>query len=59
MDIFKMLNNDYKKTIIISMHDLDLSLEYAKRVIAIKDNKVYFDRRTDELDYDSVKDLFI
>lgn len=59
MDIFKMLNSDYKKTIIISMHDLDLSLEYAKRVIAIKDNKVYFDRSADELDYDSVKDLFI
>ena len=59
MDIFKMLNTDYNKTIIISMHDLDLSLEYAKRVIAIKDHRVYFDRRTDELDYDSVKDLFI
>ena len=59
MDIFKMLNTDYKKTIIISMHDLDLSLEYAKRVIAIKDHRVYFDRRTDELNYDSVKDLFI
>lgn len=59
MDIFKTLNRDYKKTIIISMHDLDLSLEYAKRVIAIKDNKVYFDRRADELDYDRVKDLFI
>ena len=59
MDIFKMLNTDYKKTIIISMHDLDLSLEYAKRVIAIKDHRVYFDRSTDELDYDGVKDLFI
>lgn len=59
MDIFKMLNRDYKKTIIISMHDLDLSLEYAKRLIAIKDHKVYFDRSTDELDYESVKDLFI
>lgn len=59
MDIFKMLNRDYKKTIIISMHDLDLSLEYAKRLIAIKDHKVYFDRSTDELDYDRVKDLFI
>ena len=59
MDIFKKLNRDYKKTIIISMHDLDLSLEYAKRLIAIKDHKVYFDRSTDELDYESVKDLFI
>lgn len=59
MDIFKMLNNDYKKTIIISMHDLDLSLEYAKRVIAIKDHRVYFDRSVSELDYDRVKDLFI
>ena len=59
MDIFKMLNTDYNKTIIISMHDLDLSLEYAKRVIAIKDHRVYFDRSTDELDYDGVKDLFI
>lgn len=59
VDIFKMLNTDYNKTIIISMHDLDLSLEYAKRVIAIKDHRVYFDRSTDELDYDGVKDLFI
>ncbi len=59
MDIFKMLNTDYKKTIIISMHDLDLSLEYAKRVIAIKDHRVYFDRSANELNYDSVKDLFI
>lgn len=59
MDIFKMLNTDYKKTIIISMHDLDLSLEYSKRVIAIKDHRVYFDRSTNELNYDSVKDLFI
>ncbi len=59
MDIFKMLNTDYKKTIIISMHDLDLSLGYAKRVIAIKDHRVYFDRSANELNYDSVKDLFI
>lgn len=59
MDIFKMLNTDYKKTIIISMHDLDLSLEYTKRVIAIKDHRVYFDRSANELNYDSVKDLFI
>lgn len=59
MDIFKMLNTDYKKTIIISMHDLDLSLEYSKRVIAIKDHRVYFGRSTNELNYDSVKDLFI
>ncbi|WP_215492275.1 phosphonate ABC transporter ATP-binding protein [Fenollaria sporofastidiosus] len=59
MDIFKMLNNDYKKIIVISMHDLDLSLEYAKRVIAIKDHRVYFDRSVSELDYDRVKDLFI
>jgi phosphonate transport system ATP-binding protein len=59
MDIFKMLNTDYNKTIIISMHDLDLSLEYAKRVIAIKDHRVYFDRSADELNYDGVKDLFI
>lgn len=59
MDIFKMLNTDYNKTIIISMHDLDLSLEYTKRVIAIKDHRVYFDRSADELNYDSVKDLFI
>lgn len=59
MDIFKMLNTDYKKTIIISMHDLDLSLEYAKRVIAIKDHRVYFDRSANELNHDSVKDLFI
>lgn len=59
MDIFKMLNTDYNKTIIISMHDLDLSLEYAKRVIAIKDHRVYFDRSANELNYDSVKDLFI
>ncbi len=59
MDIFKMLNTDYNKTIIISMHDLDLSLEYSKRVIAIKDHRVYFDRSVSELDYDGVKDLFI
>ncbi|MDL2292329.1 energy-coupling factor transporter ATPase [Acholeplasma sp. OttesenSCG-928-E16] len=57
MAIFKKINEEEKKTIIMITHDMDLVSKYAKRVIVLKDGKIAFDGQKEDLfelkDFDS------
>lgn len=43
MDDFKKINEEFGITIFANMHHVDVALEYATRVIGIKDGKIVFD----------------
>lgn len=43
MDDFKNINEEFGITIFANMHHVDVALEYATRVIGIKDGKIVFD----------------
>lgn len=43
MNIFKYINKELHKTIILISHDMDLVYEYANRVVVMKDGKIEFD----------------
>ncbi|WP_265460393.1 phosphonate ABC transporter ATP-binding protein [Enterococcus sp. HY326] len=43
MDDFKKINKELNKIVIINIHHVELALEYAHRIIAIKDGAIFFD----------------
>lgn len=43
MDDFKRINESMKITIIANMHHVDLALQYAHRIIGLKEGKIVFD----------------
>ena len=49
MEIFKSLNENERKTIIMITHDMDLVSKYAKRVVVLKDGGLVFDGKKEEL----------
>lgn len=49
MELFKEIHDTTNKTIILITHDMDLVSEYAKRVIVLKDGKVAFDGKKEDL----------
>lgn len=49
MELFKEIHETTNKTIILITHDMDLVSEYAKRVIVLKDGKVAFDGKKEDL----------
>lgn len=46
------------KTVILSLHNVDLALEYAQRVIALKNGEVVFDCPADKVQEKQIKDLY-
>lgn len=49
MDIFKRINEEENKTIILVTHDMDLVSKYAKRIVVLKDGVIVFDGKKEEL----------
>ncbi|AIO17973.1 Phosphate-import ATP-binding protein PhnC [Candidatus Izimaplasma bacterium HR1] len=49
MDDFKRINEKENITVIANMHHVDLALQYAKRVIGIKDGLIVFDGPVDKV----------
>lgn len=46
------------KTVILSLHNVDLALKYAQRVIALKDGEVHFDSPAKDLNSNQIKELY-
>lgn len=44
MDILASINREYGLTLLISLHDVDLALEYASRVVGLRDGRVVLDK---------------
>lgn len=49
MKIFNRVNKEYKKTIVVITHDMNLVYKYATRVIGMKDGMVKFDGKPIDL----------
>ena len=46
------------KTVILSLHNVELALEYAQRVIALHNGEVFFDLPADQVQKDQIKELY-
>ncbi len=49
MQVFKKINDEMHKTIIMITHDMDVMYEYAKRVVVMKNAKIVYDGTKEEL----------
>lgn len=57
MEIFNLIHTKENKTIVLISHDMDIISKYAKRVVVLKDGKIVFDGKKEDLfihpDFDS------
>ncbi len=58
LEAFKTLNQQYHKTILMNMHDLNLAKEYATRIIAIKNGRIVFDNSPQQLTKDIINIIY-
>ena len=49
MDDFKKINNEMNISILINIHHVDLALEYAHRIIGIREGKIVFDGKSKDV----------
>ena len=49
MSDFKRINEEMNITILINIHHVDLALDYATRVIGIRDGEIVYDGPTSEV----------
>ncbi len=58
MEYFKEINRVQGITVIINIHDVNLALKYADRVIALKKGKIVFDGKGSEITDDVLKRVY-
>ena len=58
MDYFTKINREQNIAILINIHHVDLALDYATRVIGIKDGVIVYDGPADKVDNDVLKNIY-
>ncbi|MFV0556650.1 MAG: phosphonate ABC transporter ATP-binding protein [Lactovum sp.] len=58
MDDFKKINQDLNITVLVNMHHVDLALQYATRVIGIKEGEVVYDGPSEEMNDNILKIVY-
>ncbi|MCL2588884.1 MAG: phosphonate ABC transporter ATP-binding protein [Oscillospiraceae bacterium] len=58
MDYFLQINREMEITILINIHHVELALEYADRIIGIKDGVVQFDGPPADVDQDMIHHIY-
>lgn len=58
MDDFKRINQTEKITVIANMHHVDLALQYAVRVIGIRDGEIVFDGPVEKVNDDMLTHVY-
>lgn len=58
MEYFKKINKNQKITVIINIHDVNIALKYADRIVALKNGKIIFDGRGSELTDDILRKIY-
>lgn len=58
MDYFKKINEENNIAILINIHHVELALDYAKRVIGIKDGVIVYDGPASEVDGNVLKTIY-
>lgn len=58
IELFLELARERGLTLIVSLHDLDLALEFFPRLIGLRDGAIVFDLETDAIDPERVAELY-
>ena len=58
MDYFKKINQEKDIAILINIHHVDLALEYATRVVGVKEGRIVFDGPADQVNEEVLKSIY-
>lgn len=58
MEYFKKINKTQGITVIINIHDVNIALKYADRIIALKKGKIVFDNKRSEVTDDILRRIY-
>lgn len=58
MDDFKRINQELNIPVLANMHHVDLALEYATRVIGIKEGEIVYDGPANKVDDEKLKEIY-
>ncbi len=58
MDDFKRINEELNKTILLNIHHVELALEYASRIIAVKKGKIVYDGPSQEVTKEILDEVY-
>ncbi|RCX12199.1 phosphonate transport system ATP-binding protein [Anaerobacterium chartisolvens] len=58
MDDFRRINRELGITVIINIHHVELALQYADRVIGIREGRIIFDGRSDRVNGDVLENIY-
>lgn len=58
MDDFLKINRELAITVIINIHHVDLALEYAQRVVGIRDGRIVFDGPAASVNQEVLRDIY-
>ena len=58
MEYFKKINKTQGITVIINIHDVNIALKYADRIVAIKKGKIVFDNKRSEVTDDILRRIY-
>ena len=50
MDDFKKINQEMKITVLLNIHHVDLALQYAARVVGIRNGEIVYDGPANQVD---------
>lgn len=58
MEHFLKVNKEYSIPILINLHDINLALKYADRIVALKNGKIVLDKKTGEVELDDLQFVY-
>ena len=58
MDDFKRINREMNITVVINIHHVDLALQYADRIIGIREGKIIFDGPVQEVNRELLRTIY-
>ena len=58
MDDFKRINEELNKTILLNIHHVELALEYASRIIAVKKGKIVYEGPSQEVTKEILDEVY-
>jgi phosphonate transport system ATP-binding protein len=58
MESLSALNREDRRTVIVSLHQVDFAVRYCPRTVALKDGRIHFDGPTRELSAGFLRELY-
>ena len=58
LGVLQRVARDYRKAVLCSLHQTDLARRYADRIIGLRDGRLYFDARPEDVSEDRLMDLY-